>query len=104
VERLRQIPARTWLTAHTGGVFEEEPGDTWDRYLGVIQQREDKLLDFLREPKTIEEIAQAWIVYGEPKEPAGEYILAEQASMSKHAERLRRKGLVEVRDGRYRAR
>jgi hydroxyacylglutathione hydrolase len=103
VQRLRQIPARTWLTGHVGGIFEEPPGDLWDQYLDVIQTREDKLLDFLKQPKTMEEIAMAWIVYGEPKKPVEDYFLMEMISMKKHAERLKKKGLVGFEDGRYQA-
>ena len=31
VERLRQIPARVWITGHEDGVFEQEPGELWDQ-------------------------------------------------------------------------
>ncbi len=58
-------------------------------------------MGFLKHPRTIEEIAEAWIVYGKAKEPVDEFIMMEQISMKKHAERLIRKGVVGFSDNRY---
>lgn len=102
VERLRNIPAKIWLTSHEQGVFESDPGPLWDTYLGVIQDREDKLLDFLSEPRTLKEIAGHWIVYGKPKQPVDMFFLIEQISMEKHLERLIAKNVVELDVERYR--
>ncbi|MBU2511907.1 MBL fold metallo-hydrolase [bacterium] len=101
VNRLRQIPARTWLTGHEHGIFESNPHQTWDDYLKVIDTREEKLLAFLSQPRTIEEIGEAWIVYGKPKEPIEEFKLMEQISMKKHADRLIERGEVKYSDGKY---
>jgi hydroxyacylglutathione hydrolase len=98
VERLRTVRARTWLTAHEDGVFVAEPGEVWDRYVGVIGEREDKLLAYLTEPRTMEEIAGQWIVYGRPREPKDFFEFSERALMGKHLERLERQGIV-VREG-----
>jgi len=102
VQRLRQIPAKVWLTSHEFGIIETDNQEIWDRYLSVIDEREEKLLGLLEHPKTITEIAEAWIVYGKPKEPIDEFIMMEQISMKKHADRLIRKGIVGFSDNRYR--
>jgi hydroxyacylglutathione hydrolase len=101
VNRLRKIPAKIWLTAHEHGIFESNPGDGWDKYLSVINTREEKLLDFLKEPKTIKEIGEAWIVYGKPIKPIENFELMEQISMRKHAERLIKQGRVCFQEGKY---
>ena len=101
VERLKTFPAKIWLTGHEEGVFESDPGQAWDDYLAVIDQREAKLADFLLEPRTLEEIGLAWIVYGKPKKPVLEYEMMERISMKKHAERLIRQGKVLYEEGRY---
>jgi len=98
VEGLRQIPAEIWLTSHETGVFEEEPGELWDQYLSVIQDREEKLIELLSTPKTMEEIVEACIVYGRPREPKALFSLGERGIMKKHLEELMRKSLVK-RDG-----
>jgi len=101
VQRLREFPAKCLLTSHEFGIIETPSPKVWDDYLKVIDEREAKLLTFLEKPRTIEEIGAAWIVYGKPKEPIDEFILMEQISMKKHAERLIRRGTVTVVDSRY---
>ncbi len=101
VNRLRNIPAKTWLASHEQGIFEENPDELWDAYLNVIQTREDKLIDFLASPKTLDEIAKAWIIYGEPKEPIADFVFMEQISMKKHADRLIKKGIVVLENDKY---
>lgn len=101
VKRLREVPAKVWLTGHLDGVFETDPGEVWDDYLDVVQQREDKLYELLKHPKTLEEIVQAWIVYKKPREPIAEFELMEKISMKKHADRLIRQGLIQYENGVY---
>jgi glyoxylase-like metal-dependent hydrolase (beta-lactamase superfamily II) len=98
VNRLRTVPAKVWVTAHETGVFEEEPGPLWDQYLDVITQRESKLMDLLKEPRTLEDIVRAWIIYGRPREPKAFYEFGERAHMKKHLEKLMAEGRV-ARDG-----
>lgn len=94
VKRLRNIPAKVFLTSHETGVFMETPGKLWDDYLNIINKREEKLLEFLDRPRTLEEIVGAWIVYGREREPKAFFELGERATMKKHLERLIRLGIV----------
>ncbi|MBW1868476.1 MAG: MBL fold metallo-hydrolase [Deltaproteobacteria bacterium] len=100
VERLRKVPARVWLASHETGIFEEEPGTIWDKYLSVIAEREGKLIDLLKTPRTLEQIVAACIVYGRPREPKMFFELGERGHMKKHLEKLMKEGLV-VKDGDY---
>lgn len=104
VERLRKIPARVLLTSHEDGCFEEAPDEVsmrFDRYLDVIDQREGKLLDFLKgAPRTMAEVVAQCIVYRKPREPRAFFEWGEQAIMGKHLERLMRRGVV-VCEGRH---
>lgn len=101
VNLLRVIDARLWITGHETGVLREPPGELWDRYLEVIWSRERRLLDLLREPRTMEEIVEAWIVYGKPREPREFFAFGERAIMGKHIQRLLSRGLICQQDGRY---
>ena len=101
VRRLRQIPATVWFTSHETGVFEEDPGQLWDNFLGVIEERENRLIDFLNSPRTIEDIVKAWIVYRKPREPKEFYAFAERAIMSKHIDLLKEKSLIVEDENRY---
>jgi glyoxylase-like metal-dependent hydrolase (beta-lactamase superfamily II) len=104
MNRLRQIEATTGFTSHEQGLFTENPGELWDRYLGVIEQREQKLLDALAQPRTldeIDEIADQWLIYGRPREPVVFHQFADRALTSKHLERLEARGVVKTEQGGY---
>jgi hydroxyacylglutathione hydrolase len=104
VERLRRVPARTWITSHEEDcIFQQDPGDRWDLYLGVIGSREDKLLELLdRRPMDMREIVEARIVYGRPREPRMFFDFNEQLIMAKHLEALQEQGRLTKENGRYR--
>jgi glyoxylase-like metal-dependent hydrolase (beta-lactamase superfamily II) len=102
IGRLRQIPAKVWLTGHETGIFEQDPGELWDKYLAVIDAREEKLEKFLAEPRTMDEIIQAWIVYGRPREPREFFWFGEKAIIGKHLQRLEAQGRLVMDGERYR--
>jgi glyoxylase-like metal-dependent hydrolase (beta-lactamase superfamily II) len=101
VERLKGVDASIWIACHEEGIFEANPGGLWDRFLGVIDEREGKLLDFLAVPRTMDEIVNAWIVYRKPREPEEFFAFAEKAIMGKHLDDLTERGRVEEKEGRY---
>lgn len=102
VERLRRLPARVWLTGHEEGCFVEPEGAVFDNYLKVIDEREGKLLDFLRGgPRSMVEIVGQRIVYRKPREPRAFFDWGEEAILGKHLQRLMRQGTVRLEDGRY---
>jgi hypothetical protein len=49
----------------------------------------------------MDEIVDAWIVYGKPREPKAFFEFGERALMKKHLERLIRLGIVLHEDERY---
>jgi glyoxylase-like metal-dependent hydrolase (beta-lactamase superfamily II) len=101
INLLRKIPAKVFLTSHETGVFMGEPGKLWDDYLGVIYDRERRLLNFLIKPKTMEEIVGGWMVYGRQREPKAFFEFGERALMKKHLDRLKRLGKVFQEGDRY---
>ncbi|MDQ1336158.1 MAG: hydroxyacylglutathione hydrolase [Thermodesulfobacteriota bacterium] len=100
VNRLRDVPAYIWLSSHEQGVFEEDPGDRWDQYVAVIHEREKKLVQRLQTPRTLQDIVEAWIIYGRPREPKAFFEFGERVHMKKHLEKLMNEGRV-VKDGPY---
>lgn len=101
VKRLQGIEARVWIAAHERGLFEANPGPAWDAYLAVMDQREQRLLELLAEPRTLDEIVQARIVYQKPREPRAFYDWAEAATMKKHLTRLEEAGAVRHEGSRW---
>jgi hydroxyacylglutathione hydrolase len=94
LRRLQAVPARTWLTGHETGLFTQPPGELWDSYEKVIFDRENKLVDLLASPRTLDEIVTAWIVYGRPRDPEAFFEFGERAIMKKHLEWLVKKDRI----------
>ncbi len=102
LSRLQRIPARLLVTGHEKGIFEEPfPENLWRKYEDVIRIREEKLVEALKKPLTLEEIAARWIVYGRPREPKEFFAFGEKAIMGKHVEHLLRTATVAKTGDRY---
>jgi glyoxylase-like metal-dependent hydrolase (beta-lactamase superfamily II) len=101
--RVRELRARHYATFHHIGVIDERDAflARLDRFRGVIGDREARLLEYLREPRTLDEIARHRFVY----RPGDDIPFAEAVelrSMGQHVQRLLRAGRVrEVEVGRY---
>lgn len=102
VNKLRSIDADLWIASHGKGLFENVQEDFWETYVGVIHERDRKLLDLLKEPRTMSQIVDARIVYRKKREPKEFFDFGERAIMGKHLERLIKQGLVVVDNGTYR--
>lgn len=100
----RGLRARHYATFHHVGVLDgrEEFLARLDRFEAVIGERERRLLDFLREPHSLDEIAIHRFVYRPQDEvPWAEPV--ERRSMGQHLARLAADGRVEeVAPGRWR--
>jgi glyoxylase-like metal-dependent hydrolase (beta-lactamase superfamily II) len=103
--KVREIDASHYVTFHHVGVLEGRQAflERLDRFGAVIRQREERLLAFLREPHTLEEIAEHRFVY-RPGDPVSFIDCVERRSMAQHIERLLREGRVrETEPGRFSA-
>ncbi len=101
IRRLKSIPARRWIASHNTGFFESNPGTLWDDYENIIYQREEKILNFLKEPQSLDEIAGAWLIYGKPREPKEFFESNERALVTKHIDYLERNGKIILDENRY---
>lgn len=103
LERLKTFEVETYLTSHGRGIFGGDPANI-DQYLGIIFLREEKLVDFLRVgPKTLDQVVQEGIIYGEKTISAGPWDLTayEKFMMAKHLDRLVRMNRVQQDGGLY---
>jgi len=101
--RVREIDARWYATFHHIGVLEgREPFlERLDRFAAAIPRREARLLEFLAEPRTLDEVAVHRCVY-RPDDDVPHAEPVERRSMGLHIERLMRDGrVVEVEPGRF---
>jgi len=96
--RLLSHPADVYITSHEVGIVEGDITGLAEQYLGVIDQREKKLIAFLGQPRTMEEIVNHWIIYGKERKPRFFFEYGEASMMRKHLERLVREGVVREKD------
>jgi hydroxyacylglutathione hydrolase len=101
VGRILTIPARIFISAHESGIMEGDITERAEAYLTVISKREERLLAYLDEPRTLEDIVKQWIVYKKPREPRHFFEFGERALMIKHLERLEKKGMLKKEGRRY---
>ena len=95
LELVRSTEARWYATFHHIGVLEREAFlERLDRFEAVIGRREERLLAYLAEPHTLEEIAAHRFVY----RPGDDVLFAEaveRTSMGQHLSRLEHSGQIE---------
>jgi glyoxylase-like metal-dependent hydrolase (beta-lactamase superfamily II) len=106
LERLSEIDARWYVTAHHVGLLEgrEAFRERLQRFGARIRERDERLLDYLSQPRSLAEIVDHRFVY-RPKDQVPWIDAAEQRSMAQHVSRLLERGRIEeVEQGRYRAR
>ncbi len=99
----RRLDARWYATFHHVGVVEGRAAflERLDRFTAVISDRERRLLEFLREPHTLDDVVAHRFVY-RPQDVVGFADPVERRSMSQHVERLAASGrLRQVERGRW---
>jgi glyoxylase-like metal-dependent hydrolase (beta-lactamase superfamily II) len=103
--QVADIDARLWVTFHHIGVIEDRAAflAKLDRFTAKIADREGRLLDFLREPRSIAEMVAHRFLY--PPQASVSFIDAvEERSIRQHLDRLLRWGQIErCETGHYRA-
>lgn len=104
LQRLAKIEVEVYLVSHgKKPILDGNPAHI-QRYIEVIYQREEKLLDFLASgPKTIQEITDHGVIYGGHKLASGAWDLSksEKSMMQKHVDRLERAGRVQKENSLY---
>jgi glyoxylase-like metal-dependent hydrolase (beta-lactamase superfamily II) len=102
IRNARQIKADHYVTGHHKGVVNRATfAELIDQYAKVIPRRESRLLEFLDEPRTLDEIVQHRFIYrpGDPI-PGGDWI--ERIGMQMHLDRLLGHAkIVELGNGRF---
>jgi glyoxylase-like metal-dependent hydrolase (beta-lactamase superfamily II) len=103
--RVRAFEARWYATFHHVGVLDGRAAflERFDRFAAVIGDREARLLAYLVEPRTLDDIARHRFVY-RPQDDVFFAEPVERRHMAQHLARLARAGRVrEVEPGRWQA-
>jgi glyoxylase-like metal-dependent hydrolase (beta-lactamase superfamily II) len=103
IERLKFTDAQTWYMSHGEGMIEGDITDKLDAFASVIHERDHRVLDFLEQERSWQEIVEATLIYRNRWEPHELFDFFEGMMVGKHIERLTRQGLVAREGDRYRA-
>ncbi|HYB20997.1 MAG TPA: MBL fold metallo-hydrolase [Thermodesulfobacteriota bacterium] len=102
VEKIRGIPAKQYIPSHGEEIFRGDIGLRLDRYLENIYSREQKILEALSVPRTLEELVSLSLISGFRLSRRVVWYLFERNMVEKHLERLLARGEICQRGGKYR--
>ena len=100
IRRVRSLLPRILVSSHLG-IVSEGIDERLEAYLRVISQRDERILDFLSQQRTLEEMVEQALIYG--GFPYAPELLRywEGQMVLKHLQRLIQRGLVRQRDDTY---
>ncbi len=100
IRRVRSLRPRILISGHLG-LVSEAIDERLEAYLGVISQRDERILDFLSQARTLEEMVDRALIYG--GFPYAPELLRywEGQMVLKHLQRLIQRGLVCHGDNAY---
>lgn len=100
--KLSRLDAETFVTGHEVGVLKREDFlSGLDRFMNVIEERDQRILSALSEPQRIEDLSALGLIYGK-KFLVDEWVRAwDRLAVAKHLERLVEKGSISCYRDRY---
>lgn len=101
-EKVAQLNAETYITSHEAGIVHRNDFQTrLKKYLGIIDKRDEKILNALAEPRSLTDIRSMGLIYGK-KYLIDEWIRVWDAlAIKQHLDHLVKKGMIKCTDGLY---
>jgi len=94
---LQDTRAGVYLTAHEQGVFTpRQAREGFAYFFQVIEERDTRILELLRTPRSLEDLVAEHPIYRRPREPAFVYDHMERQMVSHHLHRLLKQGKVQA--------
>ncbi len=94
----------TFITGHEHGVVRREDFLAGlERFLAMIDERDERIRSLLKKPLTLEEIAESGPIYGRKYHSAAWVYMWEYLMVKKHVERMTARGRINDVGGRYAA-
>lgn len=95
IELARNFQATHYVSAHHKGIVDRQTfGDLIDRFARVIPGRDQRLLEFLDPPRTLDEIVDHRFIY-RPGDPVPGVDWIERVAMQMHLDRLLRRNRID---------
>ena len=63
IERIRKLKPRAIVTSHGGGLITENIDERLKQYADIVRSRDNKIMDFVTQPRSLDEILTLEIVY-----------------------------------------
>lgn len=102
VEKIKRLDVTHYVTGHEAGVVsKEEFMARIDSYVEEIERRSRRIIELLRTPLTLAEIAGAGLIYGKPYLIDRWIYMFEYNMVEKHIKLLLQSGRVVQENGRY---
>ncbi len=101
IQAIKELDPGVTVTGHETGVINGPVQEKLDQYRGVIEQRHERILGFLKEPRAIENIIEHAFIYG-PHFSAS-FRAPEMRMVRHHLSLALERGEAELREGLYRA-
>jgi len=102
VEKIRKMPADYYIPSHGQEIFSGNIGPRLDRYLENIYSREEKILQALAVPHTLDELTSLSLISGFKLPRNQVWFLFERNMVRKHLNRLLAQRKVSRVGGKYR--
>jgi len=100
INKIKDLKPKMIISSHKG-IIKDHLNLRLNRYLQSIYQHEEDLLEVLKIPQDLDQLADLHIIYGKPHEPYDLYRFGEKLSLLVHLRRLQRLGAVKVEGGIY---
>ncbi len=101
IKRVMELKPAVIISGHADPIREGRE-EALRAYLEKIAERDRVLLDFLREPATLDQVTDQRFMYGKHPEPVFLYRHFERKMVKQHLDRLYTRGQVQVGKGVYR--
>jgi glyoxylase-like metal-dependent hydrolase (beta-lactamase superfamily II) len=102
VERVREVSPSIVITSHGDGLIRENVDARLMDYAGIIHRRDEKILDFLTRPRSLEEILDLEVVYRRnQKTPDAFFYWDDRWMIEEHVNRLMRLGRITRQEEKY---
>ncbi|MGV8058570.1 MAG: MBL fold metallo-hydrolase [Smithellaceae bacterium] len=101
VRKLQSIPADVFITSHSKGIINGSINKEAEAYLNIISERENRVLDFLKDERTIPEMVSQWLIYKKPMEPPMFWQYSEETMLRHHLASLIQKGQIKQSGEKY---
>lgn len=102
IERVRELHPRAVVTSHGDGLITENIDERLKEYADIIHRRDELILDFVTEPRALDEILSLEIVYREKQKASDSFFYWDDRRMIEaHIARLARLGKLKTDGERY---